>query len=380
MVPSTYAFRAQGTPVPSPAGAVRGDDDPAEYKRLFLADPTPLVVVEQETLHIAAVNAAATRALGHSEAEFLASSLADFLTNGERDALLAAPDRLPMPGLLEARSSWRMARRDGSLLRMEVAGGPSLRFHGKPCVLLFLPPDPEPKAHEVRLEGVDLTEFSFSALHDLKEPLHLVKGYLALLRSSAPNLDEQGRDFLENAYAGTQRMQALVLNLLEYFRADAKGIAPEPVSLEDVLEDALRNLRLQAEEAVATITHEPLPEVMADRVQIGRVLQNLLSNALKFRSANPPHVHVAVKRDLDMWHVTVRDDGIGIAAKDLERVLQPFNRTHSTDRYPGTGLGLSISKKIVEMHGGRLWLASAPGEGTEVHFTLPAKPGAAGAA
>lgn len=372
MAPSTFAFRAQGVPAPPPAPWMRDDDDGAEYKRLFLADPTPLVVVDQETLHIAAVNFAATRALGRSEAEFLASSLADFLTDGERDALLAAPDRLPMPGLLEARSSWSLARRDGSLLRLEVAGGPPLRFHGRPCVLLFQPPPPEPTARDVHLEGVDLTEFSFSALHDLKEPLHLVKGYLALLRNSSPDLDAQGRDFLENAFAGTQRMQALVLNLLEYFRADAKGIAPEPLDLEEVFAEAERSLKLQAEEAQATVTHDPLPKVLADRVQLSRVLQNLLSNGLKFRSANPPHVHVSASRDGAMWHVVVHDDGIGIPAKDLERVLQPFNRTHSTDRYPGTGLGLSISKKIVELHGGRLWLASAPGEGTEVHFTLPA--------
>jgi signal transduction histidine kinase len=185
-------------------------------------------------------------------------------------------------------------------------------------------------------------------------------------------LDAAAQDYLVSAISGTQRMQALVLALLEYFRADAKGILREPVDLGELVDEAVAGLRLQVEEAQGNVTRDALPRILADRIQLGRVLQNLLSNGLKFRSANPPHVHVAAKREGASWHVTVTDDGIGIAAKDLDRVLQPFQRTHSTDQYPGTGLGLSISKKIVELHGGRLWLASAPGQGTQVHFTLPA--------
>ncbi|MEK6975862.1 MAG: ATP-binding protein [Candidatus Thermoplasmatota archaeon] len=370
----TSALRTGAGP-PKPGVAKGGADDATqEYRRLFQANPTPLIVVEHDTLHVAAVNAAATRAFGHSEAEFLASSLVDFLEAPDREALLATPNRLPVPGLLDARSSWKIACRDGDRLRIEVAGGAPLVFHGKPCALLFQPPAAEPTARDVRLDGVDLTEFSFSALHDLKEPLHLVKGYLALLRAGgAGALDAESRDFLENAYSGTQRMQALVLNLLEYFRADAKGIAPEPVDLDGVLAETLEGLRLQIKESQAVVTHDALPPVMADRVQIGRVLQNLLSNAVKFRSANPPRVHVSAHRSGKEWEVVVKDDGIGIAAKDIDRVLKPFQRAHSVDRFPGTGLGLSISKKIVELHGGRLWLVSGLGEGTEVHFTLPAQ-------
>lgn len=355
--------------------ASEGEAD--DYRRLFGSAPTPLFVVERETLHFAAVNAAATRAMGYSEAEFLASSLVEYLDDGDRQALLGTQG-LPVPGLLEARSSWTLTRRDGTRLRTEVAGGPALVFHGRPCALLFQPPEVEPTARDVRLDGVDLASFSFSALHDLKEPLHLVKGYLDLLDKSdgGRRLDPMAREFLDSALNGTHRMQALVLNLLEYFRADAKGIAPEPLELADVLQDTLRGLSLQVQEANAVVTNGPLPRVVADRVQIGRVLQNLLSNALKFRSANPPHVHVEAAVGPGSWEVVVKDDGIGIAAKDLERVLHPFQRAHSVDQYPGTGLGLSICKKIVELHGGRLWLVSAPGQGTEVHFTLPNAGGA----
>lgn len=350
-----------------------GTTEAQEYRRLFQAAPTPLFVVEHATLHFAAVNAAATRAMGYSEAEFLASALVDFLDDADRDALLATPQGLPVPGLLEARSKWMLIRSDGAHLRVEVASGPALLFHGRPCALLFQPASAEPSAQDVRLEGVDLTEFAFSALHDLKEPLHLVKGYLALLEQSpgGRSLDASSRELLDAARQGSQRMQGLVLNLLEYFRADARGIAPEPVDLVHILDEAIAGLRLQVQEAKAVLTHDALPVVKADRVQLGRVFQNLLSNSLKFRSANPPHIHIGAHRGNAAWEFMVKDDGIGIAAKDLERVLQPFQRAHSQDQYPGTGLGLSISKKIVELHGGRLWLVSGPGQGTEVHFTLP---------
>lgn len=369
---SAFAFRATGPPAPRPGPPGPGDDDAArEYRRLFQADPTPLLVVEQDSLHISAANAAATRSLGHSEAELLASGLADYLGPKDADALMSAGHQ-PVPGALEARSSWKVLRRDGSWVRFEVAGGSPVRFHGRQCALLFQPPEAEPTAQDMRMAGAELTQFAFSALHDLKEPLHLVKGYLSLLEQAHPQLDPTQQDFLDQALMGTKRMQALVLALLEYFRADAKGIAPEPVDLGELVDDAVAGLKLQVEESHATITRDPLPQIIADRVQLGRVLQNLLSNGMKFRSANPPHVHVSCKHEGAAWHIVVADDGIGIPAKDLERVLQPFQRTHSTDQYPGTGLGLSISKKIVELHGGRLWLASAPGQGTQVHFTLPA--------
>jgi signal transduction histidine kinase len=255
-------------------------------------------------------------------------------------------------------------------------------------VLLFHPPEAEPTPRDVALQGAvaDLSEFSFSALHDLKEPLHLIKGYLALLRQrSGHDLPQESQEYLEYAHAGAQRMQALVLNLLEYLRADVKGIAPEPIDLGAAWDEAVTGLRLQIHEAEAAVSREALPTVLADRPQMARVLQNLLSNALKFRGERPPIIRMSAKRTgatgaTGEWELIVKDNGIGIDAKDQARVLQPFQRVHSTDQYPGTGLGLSISKKIVQMHGGRFWLESNLGEGTEVHFTIPAGPvGAKGA-
>jgi PAS domain S-box-containing protein len=358
---------------PGPESPAALADPAQDYKRLFRAIPIPLVLVDPASLHIAAVNPAATRALGFSEAECLASSLLDLVSGADRDTLLHRTGPAPVPGLIEARSSWTVRRRDGSGLRLEVAGT-GVQFAGGPHAVLFQPTDPEPSAHQVGASGAALPGFSFSALHDLKEPLHLVRGYLSLLRSkAAPGLDPESREFLEYAYSGTQRMQAIVLDLLEYFRVDARRIAAEPVDLEAELADSIDALRLQVEEAKAVVTHGPLPRVLADRVQVARLLQNLLSNALKFRSSTPPRIHVSALPAGTMWDVSVKDNGIGIAAKDQERVLQPFQRVHSSDQYAGTGLGLSICRKIAELHGGRLWIVSSLGQGTEVHFTLPAQ-------
>ncbi|MHB1262282.1 MAG: ATP-binding protein [Thermoplasmatota archaeon] len=355
-------------PSPTDAAAIAARD----YHRLFEANPTPLIVVDHAGLRIVAANPAASRALGYSEPEFLASAFADFVSPSDRDALLRLAEPAPVPGLLEARSSWNVRRRDGTPVRLEVAGA-ALEFAGHPCAVLFQPAGHEPSAQDVGSSGASLPEFSFSALHDLKEPLHLIKGYLSLLRShGGSSLDDESREFLESAFDGTQRMQAIVLNLLEFFRVDARGIAPEPVALDEAVDQAVEGLRLQVKEAKAEVTHDKLPPVMADRVQLARVLQNLLSNALKFRGSEAPHIHVGARQEGQRWDVWVKDNGIGIDPKDQERVLQPFQRVHSTDEYPGTGLGLSICKKIAEMHGGRLWIVSEVGRGTEVHFTLPA--------
>ena len=343
-----------------------------DYRELFQAVPTPVLLVDHATLRVVAANPAATRALGYSEEELLASDLPDLAAAADRHALRRLPEPAPVPGLLEARSSWRILRRDDSPLRFEV-GLARVHHAGQPCALLFQPPTSEPGAQAVGVTGAAQPEFSFSALHDLKEPLHLIKGYLALLRSHAgATLDPEGREYLEAALGGTQRMQTIVLNLLEFFRVDARGMAPEPLDLQQMVDDAVAGLRLQVQESGATVAYAGLPHVMADRLHVARLLQNLLSNAIKFRGDRPPRIEVGARRDGARWDVWVKDDGIGIDPKDHDKVLQPFQRLHSSDRYPGTGLGLSICKKIAEMHGGRLWLDSALGSGTTVHVTLPA--------
>ena len=345
---------------------------PDDFRLLFRKEPVAMVLLDPSSLQVLAVNEAATRALGSSEGDLLAGTLKGRLDPADLDAFASLVRAAPGLPLLDARSSWKLRRTDGGIVKLELSPEP-LWFRGVPAAVLFRASEPPAAGREVGEKNSDLTEFSYSALHDLKEPLHLIKGYLQLMRQrSLERLNHEDREFLEQAYTGTQRMQALVLNLLEYLRADAKGLQPEPLDLEAELADALAALRFQVQEAEAKVTHDRLPQVRADRTLLGRLLQNLLSNALKFRTpGRPVLVHVSARPAEGRWEVCVKDNGIGIPVMDQERVLQPFQRVHSSDEFPGTGLGLSICRKIVEHHGGRLWLVAAPDAGTEVHFTLP---------
>jgi len=202
--------------------------------------------------------------------------------------------------------------------------------------------------------------------------LLMVISYLQLLRDhSQENLDAESREFVSFAIDGAARMQALIKDLLEYSRLDLHGRTFDPVSCETALAAAIANLKVAIEENQATITQDPLPEVLGDSVQLIQVFQNLLGNALKFRGAVPPHIHVAVRDKEPDWLFSVSDNGIGIDPKDFQRIFVIFQRLHTREEYPGTGMGLAICKRIVERHGGRMRVESKSGEGSAFFFTLP---------
>jgi light-regulated signal transduction histidine kinase (bacteriophytochrome) len=174
-------------------------------------------------------------------------------------------------------------------------------------------------------------------------------------------------------------MKQLIEDLLAYSRVGTKGADFKPVSAEAALGRALFNLRAATEEAGAAVTHDPMPMVRADEVQLAQLLQNLMGNALKFRSASVPRIHVGVSEREDEWIFEVRDNGIGIEPQYYERIFMVFQRLHNKGEYPGTGIGLAICKKVVERHGGRIWVESrpaqgstqVPSQGSSFYFTLP---------
>ncbi|MGQ0534687.1 MAG: sensor histidine kinase [Methanobacteriota archaeon] len=368
---SHASIEGRGVDVVPPRGPPE-PPGPHDYATLFRLAPTPLLVADATSLVVVAANDAAARSLGRSRTDLDLRPFRDLLspTDGERlAALVRAPATVEGP--LAARSAWEIVRHDSSTVRYEVAPD---RFEvgGRPAKILFQTPQAHATPGEVASLQPGLPELSFLALHDLKEPMYLVRGYLRLLSErKAQGLDAEGREFLEYAVQGADRVQALVANFLEFLRMDVKGITWEPLDLAALWAGTVDSFRLPAMETGAAITQDSLPVIAADRFQLGRLLQNLLSNALKFHSDAPARVHLSVASSGDTWEFGLRDNGIGIPEKDIERVLHPFQRVHSADRYPGTGLGLSTSRKIVELHGGRLWLTSRPGEGTVVHFTLP---------
>jgi PAS domain S-box-containing protein len=227
---------------------------------------------------------------------------------------------------------------------------------------------------ELERSNAELQQFAYVASHDLQEPLRMVASYTQLLsRRYKGKLDEAADEFIAYAVDGANRMQTLINDLLAYSRVSTQGKAFEPTDCEDVLNQALANLRVALKESDAVVTHDPLPTVMGDDVQLMQLFQNLIGNAIKFRDEKPPAIHIGVERKVTEreWLICVRDNGIGMDAQYADRIFVIFQRLHSREEYPGTGIGLSVCKKVVERHGGRIWVESRPGEGSTFYFTLP---------
>ena len=223
---------------------------------------------------------------------------------------------------------------------------------------------------ELRRSNADLEQFAYVASHDLQEPLRMVSSYVQLLRRRyADKLGEDAQDFIEFAVDGAQRMQRLIDDLLAYSRVGTRGGPMEPADSGAALLRALGNLEARIEETGADVTHGPLPYVMGDSGQLVQLFQNLISNAIKY-SQRKPRILVEAADAEEGWRFSVADNGIGIEPQYGERIFELFRRLHGRDEYSGTGIGLAICKKIVERHGGAIWVESEPGDGSTFYFTL----------
>ncbi len=236
--------------------------------------------------------------------------------------------------------------------------------------------DLERTVAELQGSNADLEQFARVASHDLQAPLALVADYVRLLeRGYRGKLGAEGDELIAGALEGVHRMRGLIRDILAYSRVDSRGGAFAAVACAEIVDLALANLEAAREQTGAEITRDPLPTVHADLPQLVQVLQNLLDNALKFRGEGPPRIHIGARRDGDQWVLWVRDNGIGIPREARERIFAMFERLHGASEYPGTGIGLALCRKIVERHGGRIWVESRPGQGTTFFFTLPAQEG-----
>jgi PAS domain S-box-containing protein len=227
---------------------------------------------------------------------------------------------------------------------------------------------------KLRRANAELEQFAYVASHDLQEPLRMVTSFLQLLaRRYSGKLDVEADEFIRYAVDGATRMKALISALLDYSRWGTREARVRSNDSKEAFHAAIHNLQTAIEESGATVTSGDLPIIAADAVQLTQLFQNLVSNAIKFRGDSLPQVHVAAQKTEGVWVFSVRDNGIGIDAQYRDRVFQMFQRLHSADSYPGTGIGLAVCKRIVEHHGGRIWVESEPGHGTTFYFSIPNK-------
>ncbi|HEX6317799.1 MAG TPA: PAS domain S-box protein, partial [Burkholderiales bacterium] len=229
------------------------------------------------------------------------------------------------------------------------------------------------EAHEeLKRSNSELEQFAYVASHDLQEPLRMVSSYTQLLgRRYGEKFDADAKEFMGYIVDGAARMKQLIEDLLAYSRVGTKGKDFRPVELDRALRRALGNLKAAIAESGASVTHDPLPTLPADEVQLAQLFQNLIGNALKFRADAAPRIRVQVSEKDKFFEFAVRDNGIGIEPQYFERIFMVFQRLHNKGEYPGTGIGLAICKKVVERHGGQIRVESRPGEGSAFIFTLP---------
>jgi PAS domain S-box-containing protein len=224
---------------------------------------------------------------------------------------------------------------------------------------------------ELERSNADLEQFAYVASHDLSEPLRTVAGFVQLLgKRYEGQLDAQADEFIGYALDGVGRMRQLIDDLLLFSRTGSAELQPAPVSLEDIVERVRRSLAANLEASGGWITSSELPELVADPVQLEQLLQNLISNGLKFRGEEAPRVAVSAAREGAAWRVEVADNGIGIEPKYADRIFKMFQRLHGRDAYAGTGIGLAVCKRIVERHGGRIWVEAPESGGARFCFTL----------
>jgi PAS domain S-box-containing protein len=225
---------------------------------------------------------------------------------------------------------------------------------------------------ELKRSNNDLQEFAYVASHDLQEPLRMVASYVQLLaRRYRGKLDKDADEFINYAVEGAKRMQQLISDLLQWSRLGTRGKPFEETNLEDVFNRATANLKVAIDETNAKITRSFLPTLFCDDVQLSQLFQNLIHNSIKYRSDKTPEIQISVTKKNKFYEFAFSDNGIGIDPRYKERIFVIFQRLHTREEYKGTGIGLALCKKIVERHGGKIWVESQPGQGSTFYFTIP---------
>ncbi|MBS2008021.1 MAG: PAS domain S-box protein [Cyanobacteria bacterium SZAS TMP-1] len=347
------------------------------------AAPSGMIMVD-EAGKIALVNSLVEHLFGYTREELLGQSI-DILVPAatrakhveHRASFFANPKTRAMGSGRDLYGQ----RKDGTKLPVEIGLNP-LITGGERFVLASIVDISarrlgeallQEKLLELQRSNEDLQQFAYVCSHDLQEPLRVISNYTQLIakRYSGKVLDQSADEFLEFTVDASKRMQGLIDDLLMYSRVQTKGQEFAATDCKQVVEDALANLKVALDESKAIINCGPMPTVKGDARQLVQVFQNLIANAVKFKSEATPQLDISSRDDGKFWLFEVRDNGIGLDLKYAERIFVIFQRLHTRELYSGSGIGLSVCKKIIERHGGRIWVESTPGQGASFLFTLP---------
>jgi PAS domain S-box-containing protein len=355
----------------------------ARYRGLLEAAPDATVVVNQGG-EIVLLNVQAEKQFGYSRDELIGRKVKDIIPEGFAERLIADGTRSAAEALAQQIGTGielRGRRKNGSQFPIEIMLSPLESAEGilVTAAIRNISERKKSEAHlvktvrELKRSNDELQQFAYVSSHDLQEPLRMVASYTQLLaKRYKGRLDSDADEFIAFAVDGCNRMQGLIQDLLAYSRTGTTGKVLREISGDDALQQALTNLRTAIEESGAVVTHDSLPVILTDDTQLALVFQNLVGNAMKYRSAEVPHIHVsAAKNGGHEWIFSVRDNGLGIDPQYFERIFILFQRLHGRNEFEGTGIGLAICKKIVERLGGRIWVESQPGKGSTFHFALP---------
>ncbi len=357
----------------------------ARFRTMFEGTSDGIILANKETREFKFVNRAMCELLGYDEATLTQMRVEDLhpadalplvleyfeeLALGERSTALDVPVKRQDGAILYADISGRSMYIDNQEYLMGVFRDVTGRKEAEQALARY--------TAELKRSNEDLAQFSYIVSHDLQEPLRMITSYLGLLERRYKNdLDAKANEYINYAVDGATRMRNLIRDLLEYSRIDTRGQPPEPTDTEAILGEVLQDLQLVIQDCDAVVTHTPLPVVLADTVQLRQLFQNLISNALKFHPPETecrgelPRVHIQAEKQGSMYVFSIQDNGIGIAEEYFERIFGIFQRLHTRKEYAGTGIGLAICKKIVERHGGQIWVKSEVGQGTTFYFSLP---------
>ena len=320
-------------------------------------------------------NRAAERLYGYTAAEMLHRPISTLIPERMMADEMLLHERILANERVENYEATKR-RKDGTELEVSVTLSPMHDAEGRIIGISSIGRDiTEAKRRDAELlrSNAELEQFAYVASHDLQEPLRMVANYTELLAERyAGRLDEKAQRYIHHASDGARRMQRLVNDLLEYSRIGCQDRRPTSVSVDRVISSVIANLSGVITSEAAAIEVGEMPVVSGDEGQLHQLFQNLLSNALKFRSEAPPRIRISARPQGERWHFDVADNGIGIDPKYFDRVFQMFQRLHERGKYAGSGIGLSIAKRIVERHGGRITLASEPGRGSTFSFSLRA--------